>query len=35
VDDPRTMQHVLALVAFSLLFGAGAWRAYRRSDVNQ
>jgi ABC-2 type transport system permease protein len=35
VDDPRTLQHVAALVVYAVLFGAIAWWAYRRSDATQ
>jgi ABC-2 type transport system permease protein len=33
VDAPNTLQHVLALLAASVLFGALAWWAWRRSDA--
>jgi ABC-2 type transport system permease protein len=29
------VEHVLALAVYCVVFGAGAWRAYRRSDVSQ
>ena len=35
VDEPKPLQHVAARVAYAVIFGALAWRAYRRSDVNQ
>jgi ABC-2 type transport system permease protein len=35
VDEPRTLQHVMALIIYSVVFGALAWRAYRRSDMAQ
>jgi hypothetical protein len=35
VEQPKPLQHVAALVAYAVIFGAFAWRAYRRSDVNQ
>ncbi len=35
VDEPKPLQHVAALVVYAVIFGALAWRAYRRSDVSQ
>lgn len=35
VDEPEPLQHVAALVVYAVIFGALAWRAYLRSDVNQ
>lgn len=33
VDAPRTLEHVLALVEAAIVFGIGAWWAWRRSDA--
>jgi ABC-2 type transport system permease protein len=35
VDEPKVLRHVAALVGYAAIFGALAWRAYQRSDVNQ